>query len=254
MTDKAHIDDGSHSTAPSDSKMKDQLEAYRLVFDVWKLQNENYFKRIQFLMVVIQSGLIIAIAQFLSKPISSCSWENVVVPGVLSFFGLLSTVLWKKLNERQNQYGEFCRRILRNLEKMLWDLDIPLHYFTAESFVFGPYRNNPPKIPGVKIECADSCGKKLNVIKFEKSGEEYPETKENKKNIHQLGRAHGGMIFFENKVACGFFYFWIFVFLTFLSIGIWKWSQGKLLHPCFDNIIRDSFPTVITSCSKSLSA
>jgi hypothetical protein len=225
MTDTAHADYGGPSTAPPDSKRKDTLEAYRLVFEVWKLQNDNYFKRIQFLMVVIQSGLIIAVAQFLSKPI--CSWENVVVPAVLSFFGCWSTFTWTKLNVRQNQYGEFCRRILRNLETMLWGLDIPLHYFTAESLVFGPLRQEIPEIPGIEVKSPENFGKKFHVIEFRGSGEEYPETKENKKNVHQLGRAHGGMIFFEKKVAWGFFGFWIIVLLTLLSIGIWKWSQGN---------------------------
>jgi len=164
--------------------------------------------------------VIDAILQFASRPI--LSWQALVTPVLISVLGVLTAAQWERLNERQIQYMEFCRRTLRNLEHRLGCLGFPLHYFTVESLIFGPHRDNPPNLPGTTVRSEAEDGRQHHVVTFDWSQEEYPETKCKKKSIHRIGQVRGGMIRFERSVAQLAKLVWAAILFAFLVLGISK--------------------------------
>lgn len=189
-----------------DTERNTILDAYRIQIDVWKVQNDNYFKRIQILMVVIHAALFTAALRFI--PQKSESWDEIVIPMVIAVLGILAAHHWTSLNKKQNQYMELCRRTLRNLESRLVELGVPLRYFTLEAHVFGPLRTEVTNSAGTSMRTEGG----RHVAHFAWSTEDYPDfpypDKKKEANIHELRKVGGGMMAFEKEIACGVLWVW----------------------------------------------
>ncbi len=164
-------------------KSKNYLDVYDRVLGIFKINNDNYFKRTQILMLVIQSALFIS---FTSTWGDDIKWALL---GLISFLGILSAYAWFVSITRQGDYLEFCRCYLRNIEYRLVELGIPLEYFKNESKVF--YHSDP--------------------VHFKWSNDDFP---------HEVGRkVKGRMIGIERWIACVLFIFWVFIFVLFILYG-----------------------------------
>ena len=224
-------------------KSKDQtktlLDAYARVLDIWKVHNDNYFKRVQMVMGIVQVGLFLTVVKMLS-PLPT-AWRQAVLPIGVAVLGVPSAVMWIRLIRKQIQYLEFCRRTLRNIEDRLAKLQIPLEYFTLETLVFGP----EPKCQSL---CSASCdvhtvaGKNRTQLTFRWSEEQYPETKtdSNKRSHHLIGKVSGGMRSLETYFAWGAVVLWVVIALA-------------LITACSIPSTRESFNTSPTTTSNDVS-
>ena len=185
-----------------DAEGKSILDAYRIQLDLFKLQNDNYFKRVQILMVVIQVALFTAALRFIHVK-SGSLYEIFILMGI-SILGIFSARHWSSLNEKQNQYMEFCRRTLRNLESKLVELGVPLRYFTLEAHVFGPLRTELTSSAGTSVRMEGE----RHITHFDWSEEDYPDPDTKESGIHGLKRVGGGMIAFEKGIARGIICVW----------------------------------------------
>lgn len=185
-----------------DAERNSILDAYRIQLDLWKVQNDNYFKRVQILMVVIQVALFSAALRFV--PVKSGSWFELVILVGIELLGVFSARHWSALNEKQNQYMEFCRRTLRNLESRLVELGVPLRYFTLEAHVFGPLRKELTSSAGTSVRTEG----RRHITHFDWSKEDYPDPDTKEAKIHELTRVGGGMIAFEKGIARGVIWVW----------------------------------------------
>jgi hypothetical protein len=221
----------------SEDQAKTLLDAYGKIMDVWKVQNDNYFKRVQVAMGVIQVGLFVAILKmFFPLP---TTWTQAVLPITIAILGFVSGIMWVKLNGKQIQYIEFCRRSLRNIESKLAMLKVPLEYFTLESIVFGPISECRLPYSASIEKIINASGKERSQITFRWSGEKYPDTDSHKKTLHSITRVSGGMVSFESWLAKGAVALWVLIAIT-LSIAFFK--------PCND----ESFVTIKQNEVKAL--
>ena len=153
-------------------------------------------------MVVIQVALLTAALRFV--PVKSVSWYEVVILMGIAILGIFSAWHWSSLNEKQNQYMEFCRRTLRNLESRLVELGVPLRYFTLEAHVFGPLRTKLRIPAGTSVRTEGE----RHITHFHWSEEDYPDPDTEVAGIHGLKRVGGGMIAFEKGIARGIIWVW----------------------------------------------
>ena len=77
---KAQKDQTPAEEHKSETEAKGLLVAYTKILDIWKVQNENYFKRVQVAMGIIQVGLFLAVLNVLS-PLPT-SWREASSLGV----------------------------------------------------------------------------------------------------------------------------------------------------------------------------
>ncbi|WP_419657739.1 uncharacterized protein Dvar_68590 [Desulfosarcina variabilis str. Montpellier] len=195
-----------------EAKTERILDAYKIQLDFWKVQNDNYFKRVQILMVVIQVTLLTAAFKFIPVKTGSC-YEVFALMGI-AILGILSSWHWSSLNVKQNQYMEFCRRNLRNLESKLVDLGVPLRYFTLEAHVFGPLRTEITSSAGTSVQEINN----RHITQFDWSKEVYPDPDTKDANIHELTRVSGGMIAFEKGIAIGLIWIWAIALILLIII------------------------------------
>ncbi|NPU82995.1 MAG: hypothetical protein HPY65_00795 [Syntrophaceae bacterium] len=182
------------------------LEVYRVHLDIWKVQNENYFKRVQLLMLAIQAALFAAALEVFIN-VEGESFDKVLILTSIAGLGMISSAGWITLHDKQNHYLEYCRRTLRNLEHKLSTLGVPLRYFTLEAHVFGPLREEGSILAGIAI------GRDGNrdFAHFAWSNERYPDKDmEGKKanRDHQLAQVGGGMKSFERNMALFLLVLW----------------------------------------------
>jgi hypothetical protein len=207
MTDKG-------TKTPSNQESRDILDAYRVHLDVWKVQNDNYFKRVQLLMVAVQAASFAASLKFLD--LKGVSGTQLLMLTTLAILGLISAQRWMTLNEKQHQYMEFCRRPLRNLEHRLAKLGVPLRYFTLEAHVFGPLRTELPELAATTVRAEQT----RHIAEFLWAQERYPDQDKANKGLHELGKVSGGTISFEKKRAGGIRNFWILVLIAIIIAAI----------------------------------
>jgi len=200
-----------------ENEPKNLMDSYSKTMDQWKLLNENYFKRVQVMMGILQAGLFLAAFRQLSLFPKSCA--DVFLRISLGILGILSAFMWVKLYTKQAQYLELCKTILRNLEARLISIGVPLEYFTAESVIFGPYRMNPPTLSGGKFEKVPN--EKRNFLRLEWSKETYPESKD-RNGIQSIVKVTGGLVSLERRLAKGALCVWIFVVVFTLLYALLK--------------------------------
>ena len=192
-----------------ENETRNLMDSYSKILDQWKLLNDNYFKRVQVMMGILQVGLLLAALRQLSLFPVSCA--DAFLRIFLGIIGILSAFVWVKLNTKQAQYLEFCKRILRNLEARLINIGVPLEYFTAESLIFGPYQEHPPKLSAGVIETVKLPNeKKRNLLRLKWSNETYPENND-PKGLHSIVRVNGGIASLERRLAHGAMCVWIVV-------------------------------------------
>jgi len=148
-----------------DKKSKVLLDTYDRVFDIFQLNNDNYFKRTQILMFAIQAALFAGFIKLawdtqIETIISSASLNIVkfILFVFIPLFGSISAFTWVELITKQWNVLELYRCYLRYIERNLLELQIPLACFRAESLVFkykhyiefeGSKKDNDPEIPTI---------------------------------------------------------------------------------------------------------
>ena len=173
---------------PPAQESKDILDAYRVHLDVWKVLNDNYFKRVQVLMIAIQAALFAAALKVVD--LKGRFGIQMLVLSIIAGLGVISSSCWITLHDKQNRYLEFCRRTLRNLEHRLAELGVPLQYFTLESHVFKlPHQREVPKLAGTAIR---NEGERV-FAEFVWARERYPDQDTKKKCVHELAKVGGGI-------------------------------------------------------------
>ncbi len=175
---------------------KNYLDAYDRLLEIFKLNNENYFKRTQILMVFMQSALFVAFSKLAWRSDGTNKIMVFMSMMLVSILGIMSARIWYRLITKQADYLEFCKSSLRNIEYHLVNLGIPLQYFKGESQVF--HYGLP------------HC--------FGWSGERFPHSDRARegKGIFRH-KVKGCLINIEKEIACILIFIWIFLFLIVLG-------------------------------------
>ena len=205
---------GIEGQNPPTQENRDILDSYRVHLDVWKVHNDNYFRRVQVLMVAVQAALFAAVLKVVD--LKGISWTQIVMLLVLAVLGTISAQNWMSLNEKQNQYMEFCRRTLRNLEHRLAELGVPLRYFTLEAHVFGPLRREVPNSAGTAVRTEGT----RHVAKFLWAGEEYPDQDTDEKDVHELAKVTGRIIYCDRTIASCMRVVWVLALIGTILAAI----------------------------------
>lgn len=173
------------------SEISNCIQAYEHVFRLFQMNNDNYFKRTQILMIVIQSGLFVAFSRLI---LSSGNAENslsAISLGLIPLLGLLSAYSWALLITRQRNVLELCRCYLRGIESRLLELEVPLAYFKYEAMIF--YR------PSFKC--------KQKYVRFRDDQKDFP---------YYGSKVKIGLMKIEEYMAIFLSAFWFACFVTFL--------------------------------------
>ncbi len=202
-------------------KIEDLKYSYDRALDIFKLNNDNYFKRVQIIMVVLQAGLFIALLKLLESNLDPDA--KFILSILIMAFGLAVAHTWKKLINRQIQYLELQKRYLRNIEMGFVGQAIPVDYFSIESAItkqipidlasamIKEYKVNNK---GEEIKEGKEGGtiKKNNkpyyYAEFKWSGKRYPGGSEELDKIHKVGEARGGTALIERNLSRITFWLW----------------------------------------------
>lgn len=220
MTSLTEIKTNSHDgqRLKPECEVRILMDSYSKIFDQWKVHNDNYFKRVQVVMGILQAGLFLAVLGKLSPFPKSCA--DAILPIFLGILGIILSLRWVMVITKQAQYLELDRRILRNLESRLTSLGVSLEYFTAESLVFGPHRKNPPNLNTATIETVElvKCMKR-HLMRFRWSGETYPDPKDGK-GLYSIVKVSGRLVYFERGLAWFALCVWILV-IALVVANVW---------------------------------
>ena len=137
------------------------LAAYDHALRILQMNQDNYFKRKQILMIVAQSALFVTFAKQLFAAAPTCFKDPLlakhIVLFVISIFGILSAATWCHFIRRQCNVLDFCKIYMRDIESSLMQLGVPSGYWTYESILSQPesYRqrhvDNPRLIANFRI-------------------------------------------------------------------------------------------------------
>lgn len=180
-------------------KLDNYLDAHARVQDIYKLINENYFKRTQLFMTAIQGAFLISFVSF----IGSQGSKSLILLMIIPILGGFLAFTWYRLGIKQSDYLEYCKCYLRNLELCLEKLGVPLTFQRHEAIVFK------------KKDVADFQWRE-NVIGKDGLPDDDDELEYNFPYKKRIGKVKGGMTTIENRVAFGTICFWIAMFLLVL--------------------------------------
>ncbi|GAX60922.1 phage shock protein A [Candidatus Scalindua japonica] len=190
-----------------DKEKRENLQySYNRTLDIFKIANDNYLKRVQIIMVALQTGLFIALMRLLS-PLPD-SWKDFPLPIIVTIIGILLSTLWNGLHNKQIQYLELMKRYLRNLESELAESKVPMDYFNIESAL--SYHITEVKVEKIKTKI---IGKEIRTenekdrhVFFEGSEDRYPDK-------GNSGKMLGGLVNLESLLGKGALWFWrVFLF------------------------------------------
>ena len=119
-----------------DENIKNHLTAYSYAMEMLKVHIDSYFKRIQFLMVAIQIGLLVAMGRYLS---SYEFWWGIhkKLPGILiPVLGVGAAAVWILQIGQERKQLEFCRSYMRNLEAYLTNHGVKADFFKQHQKAF----------------------------------------------------------------------------------------------------------------------
>jgi len=167
------------------------IQAYDHVLRLFQMSNDNYFKRTQILMIVIQSGLFVAFSRLILNYSSPGKSLSAISLALIPLIGLLSAYSWALLITRQRNALELCRCYLRGIEARLLELEVPLAYFTYEAMIF--YR------PSFKC--------KQKYVRFRDDQKHFP---------YHGSKVKIGLMNIEEYMAIFLIAFWFACFVTFL--------------------------------------
>lgn len=208
------------------SEIENLKYSYDRILDIFRLHNDNYFKRVQIVMVALQAGLFIALMNRLTPIPKSC--RELILPIFVAVIGLFVAYIWKVIMNKQMQYMELLKRYLRNLESRFVDLEVPLDYFIIEAAIIKP-RNGKDKFKTItaKIEKEEvkkkNKGKKIpySFAEFEWSEEKYPgKLGEEPDKIHRVGEERGGLVRIERTLSTGTICIWSIVLFWLIVIPL----------------------------------
>jgi hypothetical protein len=131
-------------------KIKNLLDVYDRIFNLFKANNDNYLTRTQILMFAIQGAIFASLGKLVfdsidTENISLIKLSNFILVAFISFFGFLASLVarqWKSL--------ELFRCYMRYIERQLMDLHFPLACFRAETLVL-KYNHF------IKFESSNNC-------------------------------------------------------------------------------------------------
>lgn len=234
---------------------KEEIEylkySYDKALDIFRLHNDNYFKRTQIIMIAIQAGFFFVIIKLLT-PIPD-SQKELIVPMIVTLLGFAVAWAWRVLMTKQMQYMMLLKKYIQNLEAKFVDLKLPIDYFSIEAAISQKFPKDyfetmTADIDDIKNPKKD--GKYYNFAKFKWSGKERlkdgkksecpkyrekSECPENRKESglpnwfvrngwlepayeHQIGVPIGGMVKIEKWLSRGIQWIWLFGFISLLTL------------------------------------
>ncbi len=130
------------------------LAAYERVLDIYKMNNDNYLKRTQIVMIVAQSAIFYAFVKVFTldadKLKSFTSMNSTTLQGItlimLATLGALSALVWIHFIVRQCNVLSLCKAYMRTIEDDLMRLGVPLGYWTYEGMVSHPESYNESEL------------------------------------------------------------------------------------------------------------
>jgi hypothetical protein len=203
--------------------------SYDRALEIFRLHNDNYFKRVQIIMVALQAGLFFALIKLL-HPVPE-SWEGFPLPILVTALGIFIAVIWQKLMNRQMQYLELLKRYIRNLEAKSMELGVPIDYFNVEAAISGP-KDKDFLIKTARI-IKHKKNKKYRFLRFKWSREKYPGKRgEESDKIHRVGKKRGGAVRIERMLSKGTIYIWAIVLFLLIVIPLRSKIWGVLKTLC----------------------
>ena len=205
-----------------EEEVKNLKYSYNKALDIFKILNDNYLKRVQIIMVALQAGLFIALMRLLS-PLPD-SWREFPLPIIVTIIGILLSIIWYKLQNKQMQYLELMKRYLRNLEIAFAKSEVPMDYFNIESAL--SYHITEEKVEKLKTKILkkekeiSTENKEDRHVYFKRSEDRYPDEKDS-------GNMLGGLVQWESWLGKGGLWFWP---ILFVSLIVW-------LFYCRTNIV-----------------
>ena len=133
------------------------LAAYNHVLKILEINNDNYFKRTQILMIVAQSALFVAFAKVLAVK-DSRIFDGFALLNqrgallLITGFGAVFAGLWYLFIRRQCNVLNLCKGYLRGIENYLMRLGVPSAYWTYESKLSHPRPRRIQPVIRFKIE------------------------------------------------------------------------------------------------------
>jgi len=183
------------------------LTTYDFVLTIWKVQHDNYFKRVQVLMMAIEAGLFATLLKLWLNRITNI--EDLAISATISILGVLVSIVWCKYIRKQGTYLEYCRSLLRNVERRLIELRFPLGYFALESYIFSPKGVFPGKL-------ADTEELEYRRVHFARSNENFP-------SAADTFIKRGGMIALDRGISIGASVIWFLMLMGLLHQAILKY-------------------------------
>jgi len=191
------------------------LDSYRIHLDIWKVQNDNYFKRVQILMVGTQVMLFSGVIKLMESGLHS-HWPGAdslriaaPIPAarfglmVLCLLGLIASWVWVNLHKKQRQYLEFTRCSLKNLEFRLAEVGVFVRYFSLEGVAFDA--NSVPDHADASVRLGP--GQRRHVY-FEWSERCYPNPTSDAQD-HLPRNVKSGMMRIEGRLSSVIAFVWI---------------------------------------------
>jgi hypothetical protein len=122
--------------------MEKCLAAYGHMLKILEMNNDNYFKRTQILMIVAQSALLIAFVKLFTGPAPNGFKNPLLMKPIIllaiAVLGIIASSIWLRFIERQCTVLNLCKTYLRAIEDSLMRLGVPLGYWTYEGVVSYP--------------------------------------------------------------------------------------------------------------------
>jgi hypothetical protein len=184
--------------------------SYDKALDIFRLHNDNYFKRIQIIMVAIQAGLFFVIIKLLT-PIPVLPKE-LIFPIIVTFIGIAIAYAWGVLMTRQMQYMMLIKNYIQNLEAKFVDLKLPIDYFNIEASISKKFSKDHFRTMTADIDDVEKLkedGKHCNFAEFKWSKVKCPATDEKAEKIHKVGAVRGNMVKIESWLSTGTIILWI---------------------------------------------
>lgn len=194
--------------------------SYDKALDIFKLLNDNYFKRVQIVMVALQAGLFIALMRLLS-PLPG-SWKDFPLPIIVTILGLCIAWIWDTLMIRQMQYMMLIKNYIQNIEAKFVELELPIDYFNVEASISKRFRKNHFKTITadiVNVENRKKDGKYWKLARFKWSKGECPLTDEDTEKYHKVGASRGNIVSIERLMSMGAIILWIVLLIWIIILS-----------------------------------
>ncbi len=121
------------------TRVQECLAAYEHTLKIYQMNNDNYFKRTQILMIVAQSVLFVTFVKLFSGAAPTSFSDPLTAKRIallaIAFLGVIAASTWWFFIHRQGNVLNLCKTYLRGIEDALMRLGVPSGYWTYESMV-----------------------------------------------------------------------------------------------------------------------